>query len=123
VDPPTHILNGFLWASWGVYDYALHTGDETAHGLWNEAVRTLGEKLDRFDIGYWSLYDEAGTSISNAASSFYHALHVVQLRIMHRLTDHPVFLERAERWDRYRTSSLGRRRAWIHKAAFKLLYY
>src|SRR6266550_7965992 len=27
VSPPTHILNGFIWAVWGVYDYFLATGD------------------------------------------------------------------------------------------------
>ena len=27
VEPPTHVLNGFIWATWGVYDYFLHTGD------------------------------------------------------------------------------------------------
>ncbi len=27
VTPPTHILNGFMWAAWGVYDYFLATGD------------------------------------------------------------------------------------------------
>ena len=26
LDPPTHILNGFIWALWGVYDYSLATG-------------------------------------------------------------------------------------------------
>ena len=27
VDPPSHILNGFIWALWGVYDYARWTGE------------------------------------------------------------------------------------------------
>jgi heparosan-N-sulfate-glucuronate 5-epimerase len=27
VSPPTHILNGFIWAAWGVYDYFLATQD------------------------------------------------------------------------------------------------
>ena len=26
VDPPSHILNGFIWALWGVYDYARWSG-------------------------------------------------------------------------------------------------
>ena len=30
VFPPTHILNGFIWATWGVYDYFLATGDPRA---------------------------------------------------------------------------------------------
>src|ERR1700758_2780350 len=25
VSPPTHILNGFIWAAWGIYDYFLAT--------------------------------------------------------------------------------------------------
>ena len=123
VDPPTHILNGFIWASWGMYDLWLHTGDEAAGELWREGVRTLRLHLDRFDIGYWSLYDEAGLALSNAASGFYHALHIVQLRILYRLTQDPVFRDRADRWDAYRNSAFGRRRAWLHKAVFKLLYY
>ncbi len=28
VEPPTHILNGFIWALWGIYDYYLLTKDE-----------------------------------------------------------------------------------------------
>jgi len=123
VEPPTHILNGFMWAAWGVYDYALHTEDATAHRLFDEAVRTLRARLGRFDIGYWSLYDQAGTRLPNAASAFYHALHVVQLRVMHRLTGDAVFARWAERWDGFQRSPLKRRLAWAHKALFKLLYY
>ena len=33
VSPPTHILNGFMWAAWGVYDYFLATGDPTAQAF------------------------------------------------------------------------------------------
>ena len=31
VSPPTHILNGFIWAAWGVYDYFLATLHSAAH--------------------------------------------------------------------------------------------
>ncbi|MEQ8330612.1 MAG: D-glucuronyl C5-epimerase family protein [Longimicrobiales bacterium] len=123
VDPPTHILNGYLWAAWGIYDYWLHTGSADAERVWNEAVRTLSTELDRFDVGYWSLYDAAGTWLPNAASSFYHALHVVQLRVTWRLTGLDVFRNRADRWDRFQQSPVRRRLAWAHKALFKLLFY
>ncbi len=123
VDPPTHILNGYLWAAWGVYDYMLVTDRPEARRVWEDAVRTLSTELDRFDIGYWSLYDEAGTRIPNAASRFYHALHVVQLRIMHRLTGLDVFRERAERWDAWQRSPVRRRLAWAHKVLFKIFNY
>jgi len=123
VHPPTHILNGFLWACWGVYDYYLHTGDATALGLFREAVRTFKYNLADFDAGYWSLYEQSGTRMKMLASSFYHSLHVVQLRVMHRLTGVQVFDEYAAKWDAYQKSRVGRYRALIYKSLFKLLYY
>ena len=32
VDPPSHILNGFIWALWGVYDYAQWSGSPRRRG-------------------------------------------------------------------------------------------
>jgi len=123
VDPPTHILNGFLWASWGVYDYFLHTKDEEAKRLFDEAVRTLCANLPRFDVGFWSLYEQSGTRMKMLASPFYHSLHIVQLRVMHRLIGEPVFVQYADRWDAYRRSFVRRNLALGYKALFKLLYY
>jgi heparosan-N-sulfate-glucuronate 5-epimerase len=123
VDPPTHILNGFMWASWGVYDYFLYTGDERARGLFDEAVRTLRDRLARFDAGFWSLYEQSGTRLKMLASPFYHSLHIVQLQVMYRLTGEQFFRHFAERWDGYRRSALKRNAALAYKAVFKLLYY
>lgn len=123
VDPPTHILNGFLWASWGVYDYILHTQDEQAVRLFDEAVRTLRDNLSQFDVGFWSLYEQSGTRMKMLTSHFYHSLHIVQLRVMHRLTGEPVFAQYADRWDGYRRSFVRRNLALGYKAVFKLLYY
>ena len=123
VDPPTHILNGFLWASWGIYDYFLHTQDEQAGWLFDEAVRTLRDNLPRFDVGFWSLYEQSGTRMKMLASPFYHSLHIVQLRVMYRLTGESVFAQYADRWEVYRRSFARRNLALGYKALFKLLYY
>jgi len=123
VDPPTHILNGFLWASWGVYDYPLHTQSQEAKEIFAEAVRTLKDNLHRFDAGFWSLYEQSGTRMQMLASPFYHSLHIVQLQVMHRLAGEPTFANYAHRWDTYRRSQFKRTLALAHKAAFKLLYY
>jgi hypothetical protein len=123
VEPPTHILNGFLWASWGVYDYALATGDVDARKLFSDSVETLKANLNRYDCGFWSLYELSGTWMRMVASRFYHRLHIVQLRVMHRLTGEPVFSETADRWERYLHSPFKRTRALLHKAVFKFLYY
>ncbi|HUA14817.1 MAG TPA: D-glucuronyl C5-epimerase family protein [Verrucomicrobiae bacterium] len=123
VSPPTHILNGFIWAAWGVYDYSLATGDDSARELFSHAVATLLHNLDRFDLGFWSLYEQAGTRLPMVASSFYHRLHIVQLRIMHRLAGAEEFARVAHRWESYTQSRGNRLRALAYKSAFKLTYY
>ena len=123
VDPPTHILNGFLWASWGVYDYAVYLQSDKARSLFADAVETLRESLQHFDVGYWSLYEQSGTRMKMLASPFYHGLHIVQLRILARLTGDPAFSAHADRWDDYRRHGIKRATALAYKAIFKLLYY
>jgi heparosan-N-sulfate-glucuronate 5-epimerase len=123
VTPPTHILNGFIWAAWGVYDYYLATKDTAAHDLFSRAVKTLVHNLSRYDLGFWSLYEQSGTRLPMVASPFYHQLHVVQLRIMHRLTGESIFAQVADRWESYGNSRSKRTRALIYKSAFKLCYY
>jgi len=133
--PPTHILNGFIWASWGIYDYFLATGDASARELFSRAVQTLANNLDRYDLGFWSLYEQSGTRLPMVASAFYHQLHIVQLRVMHRLTSgvagrsigvadsNETFARVADRWESYSRSSINRARALCYKGVFKLCYY
>ena len=123
VFPPTHILNGFIWASWGVYDYALATGDSNAHQLFEQAMHTLTLNLARFDTGWWSLYEQSGTRLRMLTSPFYHRLHIVQLRILQRLTGNAMFGEVADRWQGYTQHWLKRTAAFVYKAVFKLCYY
>ena len=123
VRPPTHILNGFIWASWGIYDYLLATEHPSARELFSRAVRTMLHNLDRYDLGFWSLYEQSGTRLPMVASPFYHQLHIVQLRVMHRLTHEARFAEVADRWERYTHSRVNRARALAYKSAFKLSYY
>lgn len=123
VSPPTHILNGFIWALWGVHDYFLATGNPIAQELFAKCVQTLRQNLDRYDLGFWSLYEQSGTRLPMVASPFYHQLHIVQLRVMARLTGDEFFSGYADRWERYARSRAKRTRALCYKSAFKLRYY
>lgn len=123
VSPPSHVLNGFIWALWGVYDYYLATQREAAKRLFEEAVITLTENLWRYDIGFWSLYDLNPTRLRPLASPFYHFLHITQLAVLYRLTGRNVFLTYANLWERYRKSFLKRNLALMYKALFKVCYY
>lgn len=123
VSPPTHILNGFIWALWGVHDYFLATKEPAARELFARGVRTLLHNLERYDCGFWSLYELSGTRLPMIASAFYHHLHIVQLRVMYRLTDEEAFTRVADRWEGYTQRRINRTRALVCKAAFKLCYY
>src|SRR5208337_3913494 len=85
VDPPTHILNGFIWSLWGVFDYWLTRGDATAKEIFERGVKTLIGNVAYFDTGYWSLYEQSSTRRRMLASSFYHRLHIVQLWVIANL--------------------------------------
>jgi heparosan-N-sulfate-glucuronate 5-epimerase len=123
VSPPTHILNGFIWAAWGVYDFFLATKSKVALDLFERSVETLSKNLKRYDLGFWSLYELSDTRLPMVASPFYHLLHVTQLRLMYRLAGDDVFARYADRWEMYSRSRANRTRALCYKGAFKLCYY
>lgn len=123
VDPPTHILNGFMWALWGIYDYYLVSRKENAKIIFNKAIKTLEDNLNKYDTGYWSLYEQSGTKLKMLASPFYHSLHVIQLKIMYELTGKDLFRDCAKRWEAYQENWYKRKKAFIYKAIFKILYY
>ena len=85
VSPPTHILNGFIWAAWGVHDFFLATRRKLPSSCSAVRSTTLRRNLDRYDMGFWWLYELSGTRLPMVASPFYHQLHVAQLRLMYRL--------------------------------------
>lgn len=123
VDPPSHILNGFIWAMWGVLDYARWSAFDDAQQLWKDCVRTLEERLWDYDTDWWSLYELPGGSTRMLASRYYHSLHITQLRVLHAMTGSPVFQAFADRFDGYREDPAKRLRATAGKAWFKVRHY
>lgn len=123
MENPTHVLNGFIWALWGVWDYYLTTKDESALQLFNECLKTMTRILPRYDAGFWSLYDLSKQAMKMVASDFYHRLHIVELKIMHRLTGVPIFAEYAEKFQSYYDNKNFKRLAKIYKSVFKIFYF
>jgi hypothetical protein len=123
VDPPSHILNGFIWAAWGVYDYANWSGCSAAREVWERSVETLAKRVHEFDIGWWSLYESPCGSRRMLASPYYHRLHITQLQVLHQMTGHAVFRETAARFASYERNRLYRARALAEKGWFKLRNY
>tara|TARA_S200000501_G_C20866168_1_gene762005 strand:- start:2892 stop:3863 length:972 start_codon:yes stop_codon:yes gene_type:complete len=123
LNPPTHIVNGFIWALWGVYDTWLHFKTDDSRELFEKCVRTLEANIERYDNGYWSLYDLSNLSMQNVASPFYHKLHIVQLKILSKISGNIIFEKYAEHWENYQSSKLNRSRALLSKSIFKISYF
>jgi len=123
-DPPTHILNGFIWGLWGVRDHALATGSVEAQELWDSSVQTLIANLHQYDTKTWSLYDlSAPGRLQMVSSGFYHRLHILQLRIMETLTNETIFGRYADRWEARAGHRRNRLYNRTYKAIFKVLRY
>jgi hypothetical protein len=123
VDPPSHILNGFIWAAWGVYDYAVWSRRPEAMTVWERSVETLAARLHEFDTGWWSLYEAPHGGRRMLASPYYHQLHITQLQVLHTLTGLAAFAAFAGRFMSYARNRRYRTRALAEKAWFKLRHY
>jgi heparosan-N-sulfate-glucuronate 5-epimerase len=120
--PASYVLNGAIYALFGVYDVGVGLGDDTARRMFDGFVNTLAANIRRWDLGYWSLYDlYPHPGVSNVASASYHALHVNQLRVLNALAPRPELAHAAERFERYRSRRPDSLRALAHKVAFRIV--
>lgn len=119
--PSSHVFNGGVFALWGVRDVAETLGDADAKALHRELLAGLTRLVPRYDLGWWSRYDLYPEPPTNVASSFYHHLHVSQLRALHDLYGEPVFLELADRFTAYEGRRVLAGRAFLHKVAYRLV--
>jgi hypothetical protein len=62
--PGERVLNGFLQAITGLYDYAKIAHDKSARALWQAGDRAARAELPRFDTGRWSRYSSGGPESS-----------------------------------------------------------
>jgi hypothetical protein len=63
--PSDRILNGFVQALVGLYDYASLTGDPLGLRLFEAGDAEARLEVPRYDTGGWSLYDQYGESSLN----------------------------------------------------------
>jgi len=112
--PPSRVLNGFMFALWGVLDLYRVTGDSKARDVWQGGLHTLKTNLHRYERVFWSCYDLLRRTISSPG---YHQLHVLQLDVLSQLTGEPIFAECAQRWRAYADGQYRLRRLVMRKAA------
>jgi heparosan-N-sulfate-glucuronate 5-epimerase len=121
-DPPSHVLNGAIFALWGYYDVGVGLDDRSALDEFETAVDGLAANLGHWDTGYWSRYDLYPHRVMNVASWGYHSLHVNQLRALNMIAPRREFEAAISRFDAYARSRTKRGRVLLKKLAFRSLY-
>ena len=99
-DPARPVLNGFVYAMFGLYDLVRAEGNADAQRLWEAGLATLRKRLPAFDIGHWSLY-QLPAEPENPATVAYHRLHINQLTVLADITRDPLLAEYRDRWTGY----------------------
>jgi heparosan-N-sulfate-glucuronate 5-epimerase len=112
-DPPSHILNGALFALIGLRELEARTGGD----IHKAAATRLSTQLTEFDLGYWSRYDLRFVA---PATQAYHSLHISLLQVAGDLLSDPFFKSTAIRWSSYLSRPGCRLRAAANKAWFVL---
>jgi hypothetical protein len=106
--PPSQVLNGWIYALWGVHDVAVGLESAEAAALFEQSLESLQASLDRYDTGWWSRYS-LWAGGQDLAKPFYHRIHIVQLEALHALTGVEEFASVAARWRGYDTHAAATR--------------
>jgi hypothetical protein len=111
-NPRSSVLNGWIYAVFGLYDFMIATNDTDVRNVLERTLKTLVHSLKSYDTGYWTLYDRHGT----IASPSYHALHIVLLDALILITDGIIkdsenFRKYSVKWNGYQHNIFNRTRA------------
>jgi hypothetical protein len=120
--PYSHILNGWIYALWGVYDFARYTQDGDAQRIYLQSLHSLKSMIELYDTGYWSRYDLFPSHLSNVASPFYHPFHIALLEGLYITSGVEEFRTVALRWRSYQQSRLSTIRSFYMKALHRMVY-
>lgn len=119
--PQSHVLNGAIFAMWGMHDVGVALDSARWRARFDDHVAALAAAIGAWDVGYWSRYDLFPFArVVNVASSFYHVLHVDQLTALGRIVEDERVRDAAARFAEQYASRRNRARAFASKAAFRL---
>jgi heparosan-N-sulfate-glucuronate 5-epimerase len=94
--PSSFVLNGFVYAIFGLVDYHRLTGKTQVQNDLEKYFQTLKNNIKKYDLGYWSIYD---LHYKELVKYYYQKnVHVPQLDALYRLTKHKEFKQIADKW-------------------------
>ncbi len=112
------VLNGWIFAWWGLYDYVKTTGDEAQYRkAMEQSCEALIASLPHFTRKFWSLYDTGG----HMASPHYQTIHIAQMQAMYQLTGREEFAYYSELWTKCQKNLFYKSLAFGIKAYQKII--
>lgn len=94
--PGSFVLNGFIYAIFGLQDYYRITKNPEVKIDLEKYFQTLRLNCDKYDVGYWSIYD---LQYKELVKYYYQKnVHIPQLDAMYRLTNHIEFKRLSDKW-------------------------
>jgi hypothetical protein len=103
-NPPSLVLNGFVFTLFGLHDLGRLHGVARARSLYENGLSCLKRIVSCYDTGYWTRYDLF--PIFRLASQEYHRLHIALLKSASRLSRTPGLGRTAQSWQGYANSML-----------------
>ncbi len=121
-DPPSHVLNGFMYTLIGLVDLWRVSEELVAPVGLDDLLDSLDKNIGLWDFGFWSLYDlgHLHAALPQVASMRYHNLHISQLTFLGKFMHRQGLLEAAHRWQEYARSPWNRWRAFFQKVRYRL---
>jgi hypothetical protein len=95
---PCAVLNGWIFALFGVHELAVTTANAEAQSLFERSANGLVELLPRYDNGWWSLYSLYDHGRPDLAKPFYQRLHPILLEALDLIHPAPRLRDYADRW-------------------------
>lgn len=99
---PTLVLNGMIFALFGIYDVCRVFPDNAeAKELFAEGIKTICEILPEYDLGFWSRYNLCSAEWypeTDPATIQYQRLHIAQLKALYQITGNPIIYSYMQRF-------------------------
>ena len=105
----SHVLNGFIFAIFGLFDAYLITKSNRYLEMLIKAIATLIKNIHQYDLIIWSKYD-----VNIPADIIYHTLNTLLVIALSNMTNNQIIRKIAKRW----TLSL-----WIFPIVFPFIYF
>ena len=94
--PSSYVLNGFIYALFGIQDYFRVTSSEVAKKELVIYFKTLDHNIKKFDAGFWSYYD---LQYKELVKFYYQKnVHAPQMQAMYRLTGNQTYNQLHKKW-------------------------